>query len=40
MLDNVLDLEPYFRAGLDDIAARRRIVKEMRGAPATSTASS
>jgi adenosylmethionine-8-amino-7-oxononanoate aminotransferase len=32
VLDNVLDLEPYFRAGLDDIAARHRIVKEVRGA--------
>jgi adenosylmethionine-8-amino-7-oxononanoate aminotransferase len=32
VLDNVLDLEPYFRAGLDDIAARNRIVKEIRGA--------
>jgi len=32
VLDNVLDLEPYFRAGLDDIAERHRIVKEVRGA--------
>jgi adenosylmethionine-8-amino-7-oxononanoate aminotransferase len=32
VLDNVLDLESYFRAGLDEIAGRRRIVKEVRGA--------
>ena len=32
VLDNVRDLEPYFRAGLDDIAARHLIVKEVRGA--------
>jgi adenosylmethionine-8-amino-7-oxononanoate aminotransferase len=32
VLGNVLDLEPYFRAGLDDIAARTPIVKEIRGA--------
>ena len=32
VLDNVLDLEPYFRAGLDDIAERNRIGKEVRGA--------
>ena len=32
VLDNVRDLEPYFRAGLDEIAARHRIVKEVRGA--------
>jgi len=32
VLDNVLELEPHFRAGLDDIAARSPIVKEVRGA--------
>jgi adenosylmethionine-8-amino-7-oxononanoate aminotransferase len=31
VLDNVLDLEPYFRTGLDEIAARHGIVKEVRG---------
>jgi len=29
---HVLEQEPYFRAGLDEIAARHRIVKEIRGA--------
>ena len=32
VLGNVRDLEPYFRAGLDEIAARHRMVKEVRGA--------
>ncbi len=32
VLDNVRDLEPYFRAGLDEIAARHPMVKEVRGA--------
>lgn len=30
--ENVLELAPHFRAGLDAIATRRRIVKEVRGA--------
>ena len=29
--EHVRDLAPHFRAGLDDIAARHRIVKEVRG---------
>ena len=29
---HVLELEPYFRTGLDELAARHRIVKEVRGA--------
>jgi adenosylmethionine-8-amino-7-oxononanoate aminotransferase len=29
---HVLDTAPYFRAGLDELAARHRIVKEVRGA--------
>ena len=32
VLDNVRDLEPYVRAGLDAIAERHDIVKEVRGA--------
>lgn len=29
--ENVLELEPYFRAGLDELALRHRSVKEVRG---------
>ena len=31
VLENVLELEPHVRAGLDEIAAQHRIVKEVRG---------
>jgi len=32
VLEHVLELEPYFRAGLDELTARHRIVKAVRGA--------